>query len=121
MTSIINQDNDCVNDYADDPEKSFDELKLLGKYSDSFHIVFIEIHFYCVYINRSITCTTSTPVKRRSSCKHSLFEENTFPESSELTKKHELTPESRASGLPARKRNAIGKNLHEIVIEICLE
>ena len=38
---------------------------------------------------------------KESSCKRNLFD---------TSLKHELTPESKASGLPARKRNAIGND-----------
>ncbi|CAB3996362.1 Hypothetical predicted protein [Paramuricea clavata] len=84
-------DEDDLTD-LDDLEKSFDELKLL----------------------ECEETLTSTPVKRRP-CKRNILEDinNTHSESSELiTKKHALTPESKASGLPARKRTMTGCSLN---------
>jgi hypothetical protein len=53
------------------------------------------------------TCT-STPVKRRPSCRRNILEDtredkSTFSDQSGTNKKHELTPESKAFGVPARK------------------
>ena len=78
--------------------------------SSLYYIHFNIFIFQCAMIECEVTLT-STPVKRRP-CKRNILEDinNTHSESSELiTKKHALTPESKASGLPARKRTMTGK------------
>lgn len=55
---------------------------------------------------------TSTPLKKeRPSCARNILENSTFSASSE-SKKHELTPESKKSGLPTSKRRQIGRSLN---------
>ena len=123
----------------EDLEKSFDELNLLGKFCtmqmlDVYLLLKYQI-FMCILdcmdtkyslwnkyifsfmfamIEECVSTCTSTPVKPRPTCRRSILDDiNTFSDASEISKKHELTPESKASGLPARKR-ITGKILKNI-------